>query len=491
MFENQVGRQDPPEAVVSERDGERVTRLLRTFAFENFVSIATNARQVIERKQAEITDDFYDDYTRYVFGIVGEDERSSRSLVGEGDGVVAPDGATTEDERLFAVELMNRLLFIKFLEDEGVVEPDLLRTLAETYESGVYGGSFYEEFLKRLFYGVMNRKPADRSPNIRNIGLFERVPYLNGGLFRPTIGGDGDDFSERDFDVRNSVLFDVIDLLEEYSFSAKGAPTDLDPSVLGNVFEKTVNYVTSDDADTNKELGAYYTPSEITRFCAEETVRPALLDRFERTLVEECDWPEHTVENFESVYELIEGLPGHWGTIGPLLEAVDDLRVVDPACGSGHFLTSVVEEIVSVRKALYAQNESYPHTYRLKKTRKHLRRRPDGTRSGDREAQTLALDHRRTRTRGFGRLERRGVGPAEHRVQPPAGKQLDRLHRLSGNHRGRRGLHAGEFQRGQRSRALSRDHRGDRTPRASDRHRNRRAPPATGVRKASGIPGFV
>ena len=368
LFENQVGRQDPPEAVVSERDGERVTRLLRTFAFENFVSIATDARQVIERKQAEITDDFYDDYTRYVFGIVGEDERSSRSLVGEGDGVVAPDGATTEDERLFAVELMNWLLFIKFLEDKGVVESDLLRTLAETYESGVYGGSFYEEFLKRLFYDVMNRKPADRSPNIRNIDLFERVPYLNGGLFRPTIGEDGDDFSERDFDVRNSVLFDVIDLLEEYSFSAKGAPTDLDPSVLGNVFEKTVNYVTSDDADTNKELGAYYTPSEITRFCAEETIRPALLDRFERVLVEECDWPEHTVENFESVYELIEGLPSHWGTIGPLLEAVDDLRVVDPACGSGHFLTSVLEEIVSVRKALYAQHGSYPHTYRLKKT---------------------------------------------------------------------------------------------------------------------------
>ena len=183
LFENQVGRQDPPEAVVSERDGERVTRLLRTFAFENFVSIATDARQVIERKQAEITDDFYDDYTRYVFGIVGEDERSSRSLVGEGDGVVAPDGATTEDERLFAVELMNRLLFIKFLEDKGVVEPDLLRTLAETYESGVYGGSFYEEFLKRLFYGVMNRKPADRSPNIRNIDLFERVPISTAGSF--------------------------------------------------------------------------------------------------------------------------------------------------------------------------------------------------------------------------------------------------------------------------------------------------------------------
>jgi hypothetical protein len=164
------------------------------------------------------------------------------------------------------------------------------------------------------------------------------------------------------------VLKSIIDLLERYSFSAGGSPTDLDPSVLGNVFEKTVNYITSDNADTNKELGAYYTPSEITRFCAEETVRPALLDRFGRVLVEERDWPEPEVENYDSVYSLIEDLPGNWGLISALLAEVDEFRVVDPACGSGHFLTSVLEEIVNVRKALYAQNENYPQEYRLKKT---------------------------------------------------------------------------------------------------------------------------
>ena len=48
----------------------------------------------------------------------------------------------------------------------------------------------------------------------------------------------------------------------------------------------TINYITSDNADTNKELGAYYTPSEITRFSAEETVRPALLDRFKLGIAE-------------------------------------------------------------------------------------------------------------------------------------------------------------------------------------------------------------
>jgi type I restriction-modification system DNA methylase subunit len=278
---------------------------------------------------------------------VDETEETPRSLVG--DGVVKPDGATEDDARLFAVELMNRLIFIKFLEDKSLVHPDLLRTVKETYEEGTYMGSLYDEFLQRLFYEVLNQKPEKRSQNVKNIDLFVDIPYLNGGLFRPTI--EGEDFDEEDFDVRNSVLKSIIDLLETYSFSAGGAPTDLDPSILGNVFEKTINYITTDDGDKNKERGAYYTPSEITRFCAERTVRPALLDRFQTVLVENCDWPKHEAERFDSVYELIEGLPGHMRTIGPLLDEVDEFRVVDPACGSGHFLTSTLEEIVNIRVA--------------------------------------------------------------------------------------------------------------------------------------------
>nr|ABQ75870.1 type II restriction enzyme, methylase subunits [uncultured haloarchaeon] len=366
LFENQVGSRNSPTEAVFDADRERVTRLLRTFHFENFVSIAGDARQVIKQKQEQITDEFYEDYIQYVFGIVDDDDnkQTSRSLVA--DGVVKPEGATENDARLFAVELMNRLIFIKFLEDKSLVEPTLLRTLKQTYEDGMYTETLYNEFLQRLFYDVMNQKPENRSPHIQNIGLFEDIPYLNSGLFRPTI--QGEDFTETDFDVRNSVLKSIIDLLEAYSFSAKGAPTELDPSVLGNVFEKTVNHITSDDADKNKELGAYYTQKEITRFCAEETVCPALLDRFQTTLVTECDWSKHEAERFDSVYELIEGLPGHMSTIGPLLDEVDEFRVVDPACGSGNFLTSVLEEIVDIRKTLYAQNESYPDEYRLKKT---------------------------------------------------------------------------------------------------------------------------
>ncbi len=369
LFENQVGERKPLEEAVFEEDLERVNNLIRTFEFTNFLSIAGEARQVIKRKQEEITDEFYDDYIRYVFGIVNESEETPRSLTH--DGVIVPDGATADDTRLFSVEMMNRLIFIKFLEDKGIVRPDLLQSILDTYEDGLYPDSLYTSFIQSLFYDVLNERPDKRPPQIQNIDLFTDIPYLNGGLFRPSIQHDGSDdrkaFKESDFDVRDSVLISILELLESYSFSTDGSLTDLDPSVLGNVFEKTINYITADNADQNKELGAYYTPKEITRFSAEQTVRPALFDRLKDVIIEERGWPEAELDNYDTVYELIESLPASMDLITTLLDEVNDFRVVDPACGSGHFLTSVLEEIVGVRRALWAQNESYPHEQRLKK----------------------------------------------------------------------------------------------------------------------------
>lgn len=366
LFENATTDQHAPTSVLSDEQRDLVSTLVRTFKYGNFVSIIDDAREVIKRKQEQITDEFYDDYIRVVFGVEDEaDDRRARSLIGEG--IVRPEDADGDDVRLFAVDLMNRLIFVKFLEDKRIVRPDLLDTLAETYEDGIYPQSLYKTFLDPLFYDAFNEKPDDRVPGIEDIDVYSGIPYLNGGLFRPELDGTGT-VDERDFDVRDSVLASIIDLLERYEFSADGGPTDIDPSVLGNVFEKTINYLTTDPGDRNADLGAYYTPSEITRFSAEETVRPALLERFKRVLRDERDWPQPEVERYDTLYELIDGLPGSGDLITSLLSELDEFYVVDPGMGSGHFLTSVVEEIVNVRQALYARQESHPSRHRLKKT---------------------------------------------------------------------------------------------------------------------------
>ena len=366
LFENAVTERRPPTSALSEEQRELVSRLLRTFKYGNFIAIIDEANKVIKRQQEKITDEFYEDYIQIVFGVEeGSDERRARSLIGEG--VVPPDEANGDDVRLFAVELMNRLIFVKFLEDKRIVRQDLLEILADTYQDGIYPQSLYKTFLDPLFYEVFNKKPANRDPQITDIDAYSKIPYLNGGLFRPELNG-AEALDERDFDVRDSVLESIINLLERYQFSTDGGPTDIDPSVLGNVFEKTINYLTTDPGDQNADLGAYYTPKEITRFSAEETVRPALLERFKRVLRDDRDWPEAEVGRFDSLYELIDALPGSGDLITTLLAELDKFYVVDPGMGSGHFLTSVVEEIVNVRQALYATQDNHPSRHRLKKT---------------------------------------------------------------------------------------------------------------------------
>lgn len=362
-FENIVGPNDSTEIWLDNELRSIIEEFIRVFEFENFLSIAGDAPTVIKERKQAVTDEFYDEYVQRVFGIGdGEDEPRSRSLIGQG--IVAPPEATGDDIRLFAVELMNRLIFVKFLEDKELVDSGLLRSLQTAHSQGMHPDSFYKTFLEPLFFGVLDERPSERPERIRGIGLYENIPYLNGGLFRPVETGESG-IDDTDFDVRDSVLGSIINLLERYTFSADGGPTDLDPSILGNVFEKTINHITGDAGDQKKELGAYYTPDEITRFCAEETVRPALQERFEEVMIEKWGWTEEMTD-YDDVYALIEAVPdSNTDVTESLLAEIESFRALDPACGSGHFLTSVQAEIVGIRKALYEGQEKEPDEWEL------------------------------------------------------------------------------------------------------------------------------
>ncbi|WP_137287443.1 Eco57I restriction-modification methylase domain-containing protein [Halorussus salinisoli] len=363
-FENVTGRGTSLTEWVDDAVRQALADFIRVFQFQNFLSIAGEANTVIRRKQSEISDDFYEAYIERVFGILDEDtdgRDTERCLVG--NGVVAPSVIPEEDRdeqrRLFSVSLMNRLIFIKFLEDSGVVDEELLSKLKERHETGGHPQSFYQTFIKPLIYDVFNQKPEHRPDHAQDDDLYD-VPYLNGGLFRTNLD------HEREYDVRDSVLLSIIEFLENYTFSAAGNPDDLDPSILGTVFEKTINYLAGEEG-AQKELGAYYTPDDITRFCADKTVQSVLFERFKEAIQKERGWPEAEFDNYDGIYDLIDALEGSNDLIDTALEEVDEFRVVDPACGSGHFLTSVLGEIVEIRQALYAVHSESKHLYELKK----------------------------------------------------------------------------------------------------------------------------
>ena len=102
---------------------------------------------------------------------------------------------------------MNRLLFIKFLEDRQIVNINLLTGLYQKYESsGLLNISFYKAYLKQLFYEILNKEPNIRSTNDE---IYKQIPYLNGGLFTKIIP------DEDKYDLKDMLRISEMSLFEE------------------------------------------------------------------------------------------------------------------------------------------------------------------------------------------------------------------------------------------------------------------------------------
>jgi len=363
LFENISTGMSPVEEVLDDTHYESLESFYRAFEFQNFTNVAAGVQSAIRQKKKEISKKFYNQYIRLVFGIKDEDTEgrdTERCLVGEG--IDAPPGAPEDDRRLFAVKLMNRLIFIQFLEDTGVVADGLMADMRSRHEDGNHFTDCYTTFVEPLIYDVFNTPPGpgNRPDKIVEDELYSNIPYLNGGLFRATLP------NEKDYTVSDSVLLEILDMLEEYNFSMAGRPDELDPSILGTVFEQTINYLAGEEG-AQKDLGAYYTPDSITRFTAVRSVKDDLLSSFKTTLREQWNWREGELAQYEEVYDLIDALSSNQDVIEDLLDDVDSFYVLDPACGSGHFLTSALHELLSVRRALYEKHEESPRTQGLKK----------------------------------------------------------------------------------------------------------------------------
>lgn len=340
---------------------EQVEAFLEIFGRDNLDQLLTQqAPKEFRDQKREGIQEFYDLYVELLFGEGEGDYDYDTTLL---DNIRAPSTATESDQRRFAIRLVNRLLFVKFLEDRGVLPDRFLDQRVEHYqelqedEDRRMVGSLYKSQLEPMFFNLFNTHKDDRPPSDSG-GWFDDVEYLNGSLFDPEEG-------ELEYDVGNRMLIRVVrDLVEGHELEDNGGNGGLDPSVLGNVFEMTINHL-GGESDAQKEEGAYYTPSDVIRLITRQAVDPKiyeiLVDVYTTQLVENSDLDEDTANGLVSNYELgeilrkIEQREGYFGDPDAMQEAKDrlgTLRVIDPACGSGHFLTGVLDEIHRVRMSL-------------------------------------------------------------------------------------------------------------------------------------------
>ena len=131
--------------------------------------------------------------------------------------------------------------------------------------------SFYRLFLRRLFHEGLGQPEANRDPALAS--LLGRIPYLNGGLF------DVHDL-ERDnpnIDIPDKAFKQIFDFFDAYQWHLDDRPlrndNEINPDVLGYIFEKYVN---------QKQMGAYYTKEDITGYISRNTIVPRLFDQAKR-----------------------------------------------------------------------------------------------------------------------------------------------------------------------------------------------------------------
>jgi len=259
-------------------------------------------------------------------------------------------------ERLFNVALelsitwINRILFLKLLEAQ-------LFSYHKDDESFAFLNcnkiKSYDD-LNSLFFQVLAKKAEERNPDVKQ--LFEKVPYLNSSLFEPTdlehtalfISNLRDDKTipiisstvlKNEHGKRRtgslSTLEYLFAFLSAYDFSSEGSEkiqeenkTLINASVLGLIFEKINGY----------KDGSFFTPGFITMYMSRETIRKAVLQKFNETKAWSC-------ANFDELYDKIEDRK-------EANAIINSLKICDPAVGSGHFLVSALNEIIAVKNDL-------------------------------------------------------------------------------------------------------------------------------------------
>jgi len=343
-------------AVADERDHVQQSPTADTEPVSQFVSVFTpdslerrltrEAPRELRNDRQRAVDDFYDRYVALLFGEGDDVDTSLRATV------PTPSDATDRDRDLFVVSLVNRLLFVRMLETRDVLAAGLLTDCLDHYERhrDVIPGTFYRAYLRPLF-GLLDTPPQERSDDVPD--RFAGVPFLDAELFRER----DDPFAE--CDVPDEPLTTVVRELVTDLDSDDG----FDPAMLGSVFEKTINHV-GGETDRQAAVGAYYTPADVTRHVAERTIDAKVQDLLVETFAAHpadgtaAETVRERVADAElsTVLRRVEEGPGAFGesqaALSASLDAITDLSVLDPACGSGHFLTTAMEELHRVQLSL-------------------------------------------------------------------------------------------------------------------------------------------
>lgn len=264
------------------------------------------------------------------------------------------------DRRWYASVILNRLMFIYFLQKKMFLDngdTEYLNHKLEFSKKELGKNKFYNEFLSKLFFEGFAKQENQR--NAATNKLIGKIKYLNGGLFllhKIEVKYQGK------IRIPDQAFDNLFELFNRYSWTLDdtpgGADNEMNPDVLGYIFEKYIN---------QKAFGAYYTRTEITEYLCEQTVYKLILDainepEIDPEILKKAGAEKYKPKRFENIAELLLHLDAK--TCKKLIydkennePILQNLSLLDPACGSGAFLVAAMKTLINVYAAILGKIE--------------------------------------------------------------------------------------------------------------------------------------
>ncbi|SCW71956.1 Eco57I restriction-modification methylase domain-containing protein [Mucilaginibacter sp. NFR10] len=304
----------------------------------------------VEKMSKEFFDKYRKHYGAFLTYLIGENEEGK--VTGEATHLFKTAfNADRKKARDFVKKMLGRIVFLYFLEKKGWLgvpadepwgkgDPDFLRNL---FDNSKDQEGFYSLVLEPLFHNTLNKMRAGDFFAIDDT-LFNgieyskcKIPFLNGGLFEP-------EAYITDYLIFPAELFkNLFTFFDRYNFTVhEDSPQEhtvaVDPEMLGHIFENLL--------EDNKDKGAFYTPKEIVHYMCQESLIEYLCTKCEAKSDENL---RIGIEGFIKNQEL--GGIAEYDEI--ILQALRDVKICDPAIGSGAFPMGVLLEIFHSVETLY------------------------------------------------------------------------------------------------------------------------------------------
>ena len=269
--------------------------------------------------------------------------------------------AKIEDLQNYSVRLLGRIIFLWFLKQKASnTGKPLLPTDLLTKKDGNYKDILHSR-VEPIFFEVLNKQIAQRDPMFQK-DLYGQVPYLNGGLFHASDGDAGDFYSEKlrksEIDIPDSWFVALFKTLDTYNFTIdenleNDVDLSIDPEMLGRVFENLLAEINPETGQiARKSTGSYYTPRAIVNFMVDETLTEYLLTK--TSISDEKIRAVITTTKHDDIENPLDE-----SEKTKIVNAISNLQVLDPACGSGAFPMGMLQKLLWVITQVDPDGDEY------------------------------------------------------------------------------------------------------------------------------------